>query len=947
MKAGLGAAVGAVRLVVAAAIILALAYLLSWQILWGGMAGSEAPFHLHLIDWVATTFPNLPWWYPWDGMGVSYREAYPLMAHWIAVAVARAGGLSLEGGAQAVQFSLMPLTALGTYAFFHWRLHRPLAGLLAAVMLLLSPIGWVEWTHFGVYASWVGMVLLMPALIALDAFFFAWLGGDRSWRFRVAGVAYIVLTVALGTVSPHLLAAPLLAAPAYVFALDGTSRRRAVGWLLGAVPLLYASVVVVSAFWLVGELQYLSVVRSHWSGAGTNFDPGRLLIVDLPALLSMHPLRDGNLGDLFSITPAVLIPALLSVPLIRAEPRVRVFTALGLFSVAFLTDADLYRPLFAVPGFAEFGVVAHRPLQLLLCVSAPILGALGLAEAPRVLTGWIAARLDWGRRMRLLATGALPVVILATFAADVYAFADHVDKPGRLAYGPSVYGAPPLGETVPAPGIGCELDCPRNEAQLSALGAAFPSPPTRAELNSGSPQLDMAFHTIAGGGITHSYNDQVIPSRELASWMEQSMLDESGTAVKSQLAQALGIDAVVLSKAQSGRAADYERMGWVRVSTDPLAYVNPRPSGLATQWAGGAAVLVIGHTQASTPALYNFLFERATTGLLPFGSAWLVRGASQYVDDYSASDLSRYAGVILLGYDYHDQAAAWSRMDGYVRGGGHLFVETGWQYVDPDWNVGAAPSVVPVQSLKWTTLDPASPAVVDGVTDPAFGRLTYGGGGWSASVGSLRPGATELVRSGGSVLAASWQLGRGRVLWSGMNLLAHDAGSGSTDEDQFVTQQLAWLFDDPQAGAQAAMAPDWTGSGIARLPLQATVGRTLVLFKESLFPGWSARLETPGGSTPVSLVGSEMDFMLASLDSVPPGSTLVFTYGPTVPEQLSWVGSAATLGMLVLWAVRPEVLGRRRRWLGSRIGGAVGRLGEWGDEDEGHPADRLEAAKVK
>src|ERR1700730_3331142 len=134
-------ALGALRLGVAAAAITAVAYVLSWQILWGGMAGSEAPFHLHLIDWVATTFPNLPWWYPWDGMGVSYRDAYPLASHWLAVAFSRAFSVNLEGGAQLIQFALVPLTALGLYCFFSWRLQRPLAGVAAAVLFMLSPIG--------------------------------------------------------------------------------------------------------------------------------------------------------------------------------------------------------------------------------------------------------------------------------------------------------------------------------------------------------------------------------------------------------------------------------------------------------------------------------------------------------------------------------------------------------------------------------------------------------------------------------------------------------------------------------------------------------------------------------------------------------------------------------------------------------------------------------------
>ena len=65
-------------------------------------------------------------------------------------------------------------------------------------------------------------------------------------------------------------------------------------------------------------------------------------------------------------------------------------------------------------------------------------------------------------------------------------------------------------------------------------------------------------------------------------------------------------------------------------------------------------------------------------------------------------------------------------------------------------------------------------------------------------------------------------------------------------------------------------------------------------------PGWSAELQWPdspgvhSGTRSIPLVAGEADFLLARLDSVPPGSTLVFTYGPTVFEQASWLVSLAT-----------------------------------------------------
>jgi hypothetical protein len=956
-------ALGVLRLVAAATIVTAIAYVLSWQILWKGMAGSEAPFHLHLIEWVATTFPNLPWWYPWDGMGVSYREAYPLASHWLAVAASRIFSTGLEGGAQVIQFGLMPLSALGLYAFFDWRLKRPVAGIVAGVLFMLSPLPWVEWTHFGLFASWVGMPIFMPAVIALDVFFTAWLAGDRGWRLRAGVAGFIGLTTLMGIVSPHLLGAPLLVAPAYVLAIPRASSRRAWRWLLVCVPMLWGGVVLLSLFWLGAELQYLSVVRSHWAGAGTNFDINRLWPIALSDLLSISPLKTQDLPALYSLSPAVLLPALLGAMAAFRNGKARLFLALAAASIVLMTFRDLYRPFFGVPGFAEFAVVAHRPFQLLASFAVPALAAIGLFELPSYALDVIAKRWTSVVRMHAIAIPAVAVVVALVLVADIAVFAGRVQSESQLSYGPSLASpgwAPDLRDIWEqrtnvslaqqlldprqwrTPGIGCDVNCQGQHQHLTMLGATFHSPPVRAELNANAAELDMAFHTLVGGGITHSYNDQVIPSRELASWMEQSMLVDPGDTTKEQLAAALGIDAVVLAKAQVARASDYAQIGWVQAGSDPLAFVNPQPSGLAAQWATGTSVLVVGRTQASVPALYNFVFERATTGLLPFASAWLVRGTSPNIDDYTDAELSRYSGVILLGYQYHDQGAAWSRLDRYVRGGGHLFVETGWQYVDPDWDIGSAPAILPVGSVRWGTLDPSAPVLVHGSADAQFGRFAYGSGGWGASsAGTVRQGATELVRVGDRVVAARADVGRGRVLWSGMNLMAHDAASGSADEDRFLAAQLAWLFA-PSSGdsPQVAIEPVWSGGDQVTLSLQPSSGPTLVLLKESLFPGWSARLVTPSGSSSVDLVGSEMDFMLADLSAVPPGSTLVFTYGPTAFEEATWAVSLAVFAALIAWLVRPALIDRARQLVAQSsrglldvaFGGLARRASRWGED---------------
>src|SRR5205823_15003174 len=128
----------------------------------------------------------------------------------------------------------------------------------------------------------------------------------------------------------------------------------------------------------------------------------------------------------------------------------------------------------------------------------------------------------------------------------------------------------------------------------------------------------------------------------------------------------------------------------------PITFVNPKPSGLAAQWTGGNAVLVVGGSQTSGSDVYISVYERGAQGMLPFDQAWLVRGPSPYIDDYSDQQLAGYKTIVLIGYRYNDRAAAWDRLDRWVKSGGSLYVDTGWQYVDPDWNAGPAPAALPV-----------------------------------------------------------------------------------------------------------------------------------------------------------------------------------------------------------------------------------------------------------
>jgi hypothetical protein len=458
----------------------------------------------------------------------------------------------------------------------------------------------------------------------------------------------------------------------------------------------------------------------------------------------------------------------------------------------------------------------------------------------------------------------------------------------------------------------------------------------------------MAAPDLTGGSQAYTYNFQLPASPELDNWMLDSMLNHRGVTVKAELASALGIDAVVLGSGQSAQGADYRALGWSQSSTSPLTFVNPSPTGLATEWPSAETGLVIGADQRGMSHPYNDLFEKATTGMIPFSSGWLLRGDSAYVDDYTPAQLAAYPMLVLVGYRYHDRAKAFGLLDDYVRAGGSLYIETGWQYVDPDWDLGSpAPAVLPVGELRWGALDPAAPVLVSGSTSTSWGSMAYGSSGWgasSAASSSVRTGAEALVSVGGRVVVARQSLGRGRVIWSGMNLIAHDSGAASATEDQFTADAFAWLLHtDEHVSTQSDSSLRWVTDDQAQVSLSPSTGPTWVLFKESFAPGWSASLEWPAspgisaGTTSVRLLDGEADFILARLDSVPQGAQLVFSYGPTAGVYASWAVSALSLVVMLLWVIRPQwlrrFLGPGARLLPGMRDRATARFG-W-NEDEG------------
>lgn len=1030
------------------------AYILSWPVLYDGLQGVDALWHWHLVSWVSTEFPGLPYWHQWDMSGVPFRNIYPIWAHWLAVAVSRMSGQPLASGIQIVEFCVTPGMAIGLYAFCDWRLRKPLLGLAAGVLFLINPLTWIETVDFSWFGSQLGVLFFMPAVIALDWFCELWQTDRRDWTFRLAAALFIGFTALAGIASPAAAGGPLLVLPVYALA---TTRKTWLRWLGGPVIRLGLSAVFLQLFWLVPFASFIAFVGQHTPPLV--FNPSLIDTFTINKLLEISPIRAEEIADRYSVSLAVTLPALLGLLLMARDAKARVLGALTIPAVALLTVTWLYTPLVWVPFSAFFEESLYRPAALYLRFFAPLLAAFGLIQVPRAIAAYAIDRFRFPRPARLATGGAAVAVGVLLVVIDISAFAGReVDSTNRLALGPgflTTYGSSgadirdlwskhldpvcqvanptsaacsstiltanfsvaqlalacnsggglrsdipicaaigpdptkPLwnatddqlvastqtwceAHTDPVcdarfdplwkqmldpslwrkPMVGCYLSgCRAQQAALDQLSHLYPRTPDRLEGQGEVETLISAAHELVGGSQAGSTAALDAPSRALYQFVENSMLRRHNLDAKRELVQITGIDAVALGPNQRGQASDYQALGWTKTADNPLAFESPNPSGLAAEWPSGNAVLVVGASQSNEADVYNAVFERSASGLLvPYARGWLVRGPSAYIDDYTAADLATYKTIVLWGYRYHSRDDAWARLGDWVRAGGNLFVETGWQYVNPDWDGGFIPSLLPVTSTRWAALDPAAPVVVvaggASMVDPAFGAFRYHNGGWgasSASTSGLRSGAEPLLTVGDRVVMARIQVGSGRVLWSGANLLPHASQFNSSSEDAFIRDQFGWLLppDSGVAGTtQQSVSQDWAGNQMVSLPLSESTGPTLVLLKESIFPGWSATLVGANGSrTPATILDAEYDYMLVSLNNVPAGARLEFVYRPPWTEVLSWALSAFGLFLLVAWLWFPRLLESPMTRVGLFIRNRSRSLFRgWKADEDGSPA---------
>ncbi|TMF41361.1 MAG: hypothetical protein E6I30_00010 [Chloroflexi bacterium] len=291
-----------------------------------------------------------------------------------------------------------------------------------------------------------------------------------------------------------------------------------------------------------------------------------------------------------------------------------------------------------------------------------------------------------------------------------------------------------------------------------------------------------------------------------------------------------------------------------------------------------------------------------------------IRGG-EYLDSHSLAELSRFDEVILYQYRVHDRAKGLALLDRYVEGGGSAFIEASGS--DPEQG-GAASTPIPGAEIKRTGIGPdwglarTSSPIATGLDLTAFSPAVYSGGPWGISYipeGSIASWATPVLLSNGYPVLVAGTLGRGRVVWSGMNLPYHASSTRNSQESLLLAQAIAWAA--PAGGAAAPYQATFVNPQARSIRLE---GRAKgALFKENWVPNWRATVD----GRQVEIYRAGPDFMYVPLGGFSHPAVVELTFTRTA---LEWIGDAIsllTLAGLLLYLVGAS--GRRLRRRRARV----------------------------
>ena len=806
--------------------------------------GYDAWAHVYKIKYILKFFPHFFWNYQWD-IGVPiFGGTYPPMSYYLGTLICLLTGVSPATSLNILATISVLINTLFLLAFLYTLSESRIISLIGISLLIFTPAYWDYWVTGGTYARVISMISIGPSLYLTAQIY------NRKRRNRIF-IALLPIILALG-ISIHLIGGFISLFLVLIFILlhDGIMEG-----LINSLK-IFMIVASLASFYITQYLFSNPVRRTLVRGA--RYHPAKFVFLIKPvAMISINSL---------------IVPTLIILMIIYLILRVRGGCSDTPPSSlrGWIVSSALLTLSFAIYGY--IGYLPFYPQDLYIDGFPPEHIFSGLSIGLVILTSLVLTLIK--SRLKVNHISIICVLLLIL----IITFGIVVEVPVIVRH------------TV-------------NNSESPIMGFVVVDEETlQHRLGTNVSNVAIWFNSRYLTPQTSGYYAQGIPYKDWEWWRNNAIWK-----FKDNDNETLFL-------------LDWYAIKWiVIINRDPHKFLN-RPdiyrlishinSYYEFEYLNASKILT---ATDATPILFigsdiyydTFLRALSLTGLR--SNLYIpVKGSSKYVDSYTLEELRQFPAIILYGYDYKDLDKMAQLLSQYVDEGGSLFMEANGS---PDYKAEDLPNPFPVrETYTYVVMDEwnfnvSNHPIPHGVNFTAFSPPLYRAGGWGVSTSyEIADWAEPILMSGGRPLIVAGEYGRGRVVWSGMNLFYHTKSYRNEEEAKFISRILTWL---KGVGGRDTPKHEVEFVNPQRRIVQLEERAGGILFKENYFRQWHAVLERDGERERlrVYLAGPGLMYIPLPRD-VEAGSRVVLWYELLPMEKLGYMMSFASLVVLVIIAWR-------------------------------------------
>lgn len=913
-------------------------YLFGHLILDGGMLGGDSPYHMAMIRPLEQFFPKIPVWFPYGGSGMSLLLGYQTFPYYMAIIGSKLSQLNSAQWVRIFEFISVPVVCLEIYVFLWIRTKNILVGLIGAFLYPLSSMSYAWISHAGFYAMQLSSMFLIPPFLFFDLYLENELtGSEKVIRKRLYLLAYALFMAVGFLIHGSIMPCLYLGLPVYsIFRSQLNPRQKE-----NRFSSLIKSIKVLLIFVVVGILSGLYVFLPQQNYLSNQPFTPTYGVEDTPILpwrqfLGFEQLgpQTGSLYTPLFMSLFVSVCALIGTVLaLIGRKRMAALGVTILFYVWWLSAGRYLSAHF--PFLRIFILPTDNRAATVTSIFITIMAAYGLwlmADVPGTIVRFLIKKITPANRigffMRNVATiitlfVASVIVVILTYKG-VYNFRSRQIYPSieKSDWGPMEgypgYGT--LGMMVPLckvpgweklavdPTKSCDYYMPKNVIDASyadfwqdfyvkdvdSLGMdKF----TRVAVTPFLGTTVFSFTRHSDASLVSAAANVAVVNLDWLGIHDRALFLDGGNHTPTEVAEIskwTGTKYSFLQGGQSPLLSRYPDNIWPVVLKSGGVEVREfkQSSGFATL-SNKPTILVIGSVKQNS---YSTILQVVFKGAVSFDQALIVKGKPN-IDDYNLNELNKYSVLLLRGYGYRNQNTAWNLLKKYVEGGGSLFFDTGWQFVSKDWGSGpdrdgkfkeiAIPEPSPVKKTLWGgvgtswnggTLDQEIGKGLDLTKfgTPAWENIAYGMA--VAKSGDLQKWADPVLSVGNNVLVAKGIYGKGKVVWSGMNLFSHAYDRDNQEEYNFLKNIFEYLLPSGQI-QNGKYSASWDFPDELDLTLDDVPSNSHFLYwPETYTPNWQATLVSNGKSKSLAVLSAGPGFQAIDLTGVKSGDKIVMRY---------------------------------------------------------------------